>query len=60
MGTHGLPLEGPREGEEWTIEPTASARTLYKAMQQDVPALTDIRWESLGGEGVALEQAGTA
>lgn len=46
---------GPRAGEEWVIEPHASARTLYKAMQGDVPALADVRWESLGDEGVALE-----
>ncbi len=45
---------GAREGAAWTIEPHASARTLYKAMQREVAALADIRWESLGDEGVQL------
>ncbi|MHC5020282.1 MAG: NADH-quinone oxidoreductase subunit G [Planctomycetota bacterium] len=49
---------GAREGEEWTIEPAASARTLFKSLQRDVPALAAIRWESLGDEGVAIDAPG--
>jgi NADH-quinone oxidoreductase subunit G len=48
---------GAREGEAWTIEPHASARTLFKGLQREIAPLAGVRWEALGDEGVAVTGA---
>jgi anaerobic selenocysteine-containing dehydrogenase len=51
---------GPANGDAtdgwWPVDPAATARTLYRAMQREIAALQDIPWESLGDGGVPLPE----